>query len=141
MVQPIQAQKTKAMIDKISPTSIMAVERCPVANANPPVTVKQIAPAMSQRRNEVMTMTPFCRCGSAHADPPSADYIRRAPPTLIQVSRVSYDSEPTLQRHPFAPAGSNRHQSMIAQPINHSGRWIAIPEECEIPQKAQIARS
>jgi len=71
----------------------------------------------------------------------NADYIRRAPPTLIQVSGVSNDSEPTLQRHPFAPAGSNRHQSMIAQPINHSGRWIAIPEECEIPQKAQIARS
>ncbi len=48
----------------------MVVERCPVANANPPVTVKQIAPAMSQRRNEAMTMTPFCQCGSAHADPP-----------------------------------------------------------------------
>jgi hypothetical protein len=100
------------------------------------MTVKKIALATSQRRNKAMTMHfPV----SVAAPALNANYIRRAPPTLIQVSRVFNDSEPTLQRHPFAPAGSNRHQSMIAQPINHSGRWIAIPEECKIPQKAQIA--
>ena len=100
----------------------MIVERWPVTNANPPVTIKQVAPATSQRRNKAMTMAPFR--GSA----------------ATQVSRVSKDSELTLQRHPFAPAGSNRHQSMIAQPINYNGRRIAIPEECEILQKTQIAR-
>jgi hypothetical protein len=50
------------------------------------------------------------------------------------------DSEPTLQRHPFSAAGSNRHQSMIAQPINYNGRQIAIPAECKITQKTQMAR-
>ena len=53
--------------------------------------------------------------------------------------RPAKDSDQTLQRHPFAPAGSGRQQSMIAQPIHYNGRRIAIPEECEIPQKTQTA--
>jgi len=65
--------------------------------------------------------------------------VKRFYSVLSRNSVSAKDSEPTLQRHPFAPAGSNRHQSMIAQPINYNGRRIAIPEECEIPQKTQVA--
>jgi hypothetical protein len=61
-------------------------------------------------------------------------------PRLALSASVSKDSEPTLQRDPFAPAGSNRHQSMIAQSINYNGRQIAIPAECKITQKTQMAR-
>jgi hypothetical protein len=49
------------------------------------------------------------------------------------------ESNPTLHGHPLASEASNRHQSLIAQPINHNGRRIAIPEEREIAQKTQIA--
>jgi hypothetical protein len=50
------------------------------------------------------------------------------------------DSDPTLQGHAGAHAGGLRQKSAFAQPINDNGRGVAIPKECEIPQKTQIAR-
>jgi hypothetical protein len=44
-----------------------------------------------------------------------------------------------LQGHPGAPSRGLRYKSAFAQPINYSGRRVAIPEECEINQKSQIA--
>jgi len=48
------------------------------------------------------------------------------------------DSHPTPKRHP-APSGSGpHHKSTLAEPINYRGRRIAILEQREIGQKAQI---
>jgi hypothetical protein len=49
------------------------------------------------------------------------------------------DSDPTLQGHPRAPSLGLCQKSAFAQPINYRGRGTAIPEECEILQKTQIA--
>jgi len=49
------------------------------------------------------------------------------------------DGDPALQGHPPAPSLGLRQKSAFAQPINYSGRRAAIPEECEIPQKSQVA--
>jgi len=49
------------------------------------------------------------------------------------------DGDPTLQGHPAAPSLGRRQKSAFAQPVNYSGRGTAIPEECEIPQKTQVA--
>jgi hypothetical protein len=49
------------------------------------------------------------------------------------------DSDPTLQGHPAAPSRGLRQKFAFAQPINYSRRRMAIPEECEISQKTQVA--
>ena len=78
-----------------------------------------------------------------------AEFQRSAWPFLIQPSTVSVllsrkspsekDSGPTLQGHAAAEMGGLRHKATFAQPINNNRRRIAIPEECEITQKTQIA--
>jgi hypothetical protein len=49
------------------------------------------------------------------------------------------NSDPTLQGHSGAPSLGLRQKSAFAQPINDSRRRAAISEQCEIPQKTQIA--
>jgi len=49
------------------------------------------------------------------------------------------DSNPTVQGDPGASSLGLRQKSALTQPINYGGRGTAIPEECEIPQKTQIA--
>jgi hypothetical protein len=58
---------------------------------------------------------------------------------MLSCGAAQQDSDPTPQGHAKTPSRSLRQKSAFAQPINYSGRGTAIPEECEIPQKTQIA--
>jgi len=49
------------------------------------------------------------------------------------------DSDPTLKGHARTPSGGFREKSAFAQPITYCGRGTAIPEECKINQKSQVA--
>jgi hypothetical protein len=67
-------------------------------------------------------------------------FLFQAPSVLSSSKSVSEkDSDPTLQRHSGAMAGGPCQKSAFVKPINYKGRRPSIPEECEIPQKTEIA--
>ena len=57
----------------------------------------------------------------------------------LRKSVSAKESGPTLQGHSGAASLGLRQKSAFAQPTNYSGRGTAIPEECKISQKSQIA--
>ena len=68
--------------------------------------------------------------------------MKRSSGALFQAFRRSApekDNDPTLQGHPGAASLGFRQKSAFAQPINYNRRGAAIPEECKISQKTQIA--
>src|SRR5262249_29586297 len=123
------------MVAEISPASIMIIERCPVTNANPPMTVKQIAPAMSQRRNKAMTMAPSRQCDSAHEETP--DHPPRAPFFFIKLKNVTTENKPPLHLPPLAAGEINPNKPMTPHPTNKKGGWIPIQKKRKTQKKPQ----